>query len=243
MEEARKFDKRINAILEAYLQRLQDIYKENLVSVILYGSAASGEFVDKHSNLNLLVVLKSTELDILRAVSGLMRNFRFRMIKPVFLTENYIMNSTDAFPIEFMDMQENYAVLYGSDILKNIHIDLKNLRFQCEHELKVKLIHIRQRYLILTKDKGALKDLLFKSFTSITHILRSALKLKGKRPAYQKQDVLKEISLEFKISLDTWEKILALKNKQIKLKSQDIESLFFDFVRDLEKITEALDLL
>jgi hypothetical protein len=86
-----------------------------------------------------------------------------------------------------------------------------------------------------------LKDLLFKSFTSITHILRSALKLKGREPPYLKQDVLKDISLEFKISPDIWEKILAAKNKQVKLKRQDIEPLFFDFVRDLEKITEAVD--
>jgi hypothetical protein len=71
--------------------------------------------------------------------------------------------------------------------------------------------------------------------------LRSALKLKGRHPAYLKQDVLRDISLEFKISPDIWEKILAAKNKQIKLRPQDIEPLFIDFVRDLEKIAEAVD--
>jgi hypothetical protein len=86
-----------------------------------------------------------------------------------------------------------------------------------------------------------MKDLLFKSFTSIIHILRSALKLKGRHPAYLKQDVLRDISLEFKISPDIWEKILAAKNKQIKLRPQDIEPLFIDFVRDLEKIADAVD--
>ncbi len=238
-----QLDKRIKNILGVYIQRLQDIYRSNLVSVILYGSAASGEFVDKHSDLNLLVVLKSADLVILKGISGLIRHFRFRMIKPVFFTESYILNSTDVFPIEFMYMRENHAVLYGPDILENIHIDLKNLRFQCEHELKAKLIHIKQRYLMLNKNGAALKDLLFKSFTSVTHILRNALKLKGKHPSYQKEDVLKEIFLEFKINLDAWKQIFAAKNKQIKLKPQDIDALFFDFVKDLEKITEAVDAL
>jgi predicted nucleotidyltransferase len=220
---------------------VEGIYKENLVSVILYGSGASGEFVDKRSNLNLLVVLKNTDPAVLKAASGLMRRLRYRMIKPVFFTEDYIASSTDVFPIEFMDMRENYALLYGRDILKDIHIDLKNLRFQCEHELKAKLIHIKQRYLMVNRDKTALKDLLFKSYTSVTHILRSALKLKGRQPAYKKEDVLKEISSEFKISPDVWGKILAAKNKRIELKSQDIEPLFFDFVRDLEKIAGAVN--
>ncbi len=238
-----QLDKRIKNILGVYIQRLQDIYRSNLVSVILYGSAASGEFVDKHSDLNLLVVLKSADVVFLKGISGLMRHFRLCMIKPVFFTESYILNSTDVFPIEFMDMRENHAVLYGQDILENIHIDLKNLRFQCEHELKAKLIHIKQRYLMLNKSGAALKDLLFKSFTSVTHILRNALKLKGKHPSYQKEDVLKEIFLEFKINLDAWKQIFAAKNKQIKLKPQDIDALFFDFVKDLEKITEAVDAL
>ena len=134
-----KLDKKIKAILGIYIQRLQDIYKDNLISVILYGSAASGEFVDRHSNLNLLVVLKNTDLANLKSVSGLIRRFQFRTVRPIFFTEDYIINSTDTFPIEFMDMQENYAVLYGRDVLKNINIDMKNLRFQCEHELKAKL--------------------------------------------------------------------------------------------------------
>lgn len=238
-----KLDKRIKDILEIYSQKLQGIFKDNLISVILYGSASSGEFVDKHSNLNLLVVLKNTDLTNLKGVSGLIRKFRFRMIKPLFFTEDYIINSTDTFPIEFMDMQENYAVLYGRDVLENINIDMKNLKFQCEQELKAKLIHLRQRYLMLNKDATGLKDLLFKSFTSVIHILRSTLKLKGRQPPYLKANVLKEIALEFKINADVWEKILAAKNRQIKLRPQDIEPLFFDFVRDLEKITEAVDAL
>jgi len=34
------------------------------------------------------------------------------------MTEEYIAKSKDVFPIEFLDMQENYAVIYGKDVLK-----------------------------------------------------------------------------------------------------------------------------
>jgi predicted nucleotidyltransferase len=227
--------------LRNFIQNLKDIYKDELISLILYGSAASGEFIEKHSNLNILVVLKNTDLDNLKKASGIIN--KFKMINPLFLTKEHISSSTDIFPIEFLDMQENYLVLYGKDILKEINIDVKNLRFQCEHELKAKLINLRQAYLRINNDKTALRNLLFRSFTSILHILRNVLRLKGKKPPYLKQDILKEAALEFQMDMNVWEKILAAKNKQIKLSNKDTEELFINFVRELEKIVDIVDRL
>jgi hypothetical protein len=212
-----------------------------LISSVLYGSAASGEFVDKHSNLNILVVLKNTDLENIKKSSGLIR--KFSMIDPLFLTEDYIKTSTDIFPIEFLDMQENYYVLYGKDVLKDITVEINNLRFQCEQELKAKLINLRQAYLRLNKDKLSLRNLLFKSSNSILHILRNVLRLKGKGAPYLKQDILKEVALEFQIDISLWEKILASRNKQIKINHKDIEDLFIKFIKDLEKIIEIVDKL
>ncbi len=227
--------------VQDFIQRLKDTYQDGLISVILYGSAASGEFIDKHSNLNLLVVLRSTDLENLKKAASLTN--KFRMINPLFFTEKYINSSTDIFPIEFLDMQENYLILYGRDVLKDINIDIKNLRFQCEQELKSKLINLRQLYLTANKDEPALRWLLFKSFTSVLHILRNVLRLKGRKPPYKKEDILKEVALEFEFDSKNWNKILAAKNKQIKLRQKDTEGLFVNFVRELEKIVETVDRL
>lgn len=227
--------------VQDFIQRLKDTYQDGLISVILYGSAASGEFIDKHSNLNLLVVLRSTDLENLKKAASLTN--KFRMINPLFFTEKYINSSTDIFPIEFLDMQENYLILYGRDVLKDINIDIKNLRFQCEQELKSKLINLRQLYLTANNDEPALRRLLFKSFTSVLHILRNVLRLKGRKPPYKKEDILKEVALEFEFDSKNWNKILAAKNKQIKLRQKDTEGLFVNFVRELEKIVETVDRL
>lgn len=225
--------------LKSFIQGLKDVFREDLISLILYGSAASGEFVDKHSNLNLLVLLKSTELRDLKKASGIIG--KYRMINPLFLTESYIASSTDTFPVEFLDMQENYSVLYGKDALKGIVVETKNLRFQCEQELKSKLINLQQLYLLINKDKTALYNLLLKSFTSILHILRNVLRLKGKPVPYKKEEILKEIIPEFKIDIDIWGKILSAKKSEIKLSKHDIEPLFVNFVRELKKIVDVVD--
>jgi hypothetical protein len=165
------------------------------------------------------------------------------MIDALFLTEDYIANSTDIFPIEFLDMQENYLLLYGKDFLKDIQVDMRNLRFQCEHELKAKLIKLRQTYLLLNNNMPALRTLLFMSFTSILHILRNVLRIKGRKPPYLKHEVLKELASEFKIDIHVWEKILSAKNKKIKLTATEIKQLFISFVRELESIVTIVDKL
>lgn len=227
--------------LQKFVQGLKDIYQDRLISIILYGSAASGEFIEKHSNLNLLVVLENTNLENLKRASKVIN--KSKVINPLFLTEDYIKRSTDIFPIEFLDIQENYSVLYGKNILEDINIDIRNLRFQCEQELKAKLITLRQLYLKISADKAALKDLLFRSVTSVLHILRNVLRLKGKKPPYKKEDILRELDGEFLIDVNIWRKILQAKNKQIKLRNKDIEGLFVDFIAELEKIVDIVDRL
>lgn len=228
-------------ILQNFTQGLKDIYPEELVSLILYGSAASGEFVDQHSNLNLLAVLKNTDLGTVKKSAQLIR--KFKPINTLFLTEDYITNSIDIFPIEFLDMQENYFVLYGKDVLKDIQVGIHNLRFQCEQELKAKLLKLRQAYLLLSNNLPALRSLLLTSFTSVLHILRNVLRIKGRKPPYLKPEVLKELAFEFKIDLAVWERILSAKNKKIKLNAREIEQLFVSFVRELESLVVIIDKL
>ena len=232
---------RYKGVLQGFIQDLKSKYKEELVSLILYGSAASGEFVDKHSNLNLLVVLKNPGLEAIKRSSKLIR--RFKTANALFLTEDFIFNSTDIFPIEFLDMRENYFVLYGKDLLKDIQIDMRNLRFQCEQELKAKLLKLRQAYLLLNNSSGALRSLLFVSFTSALHILRNVLRIKGRKPPYLKNEVIKELASEFKIDIRVWERILSAKNKQIRITANETERLFIDFVKDLELVIDSVDKL
>lgn len=238
MEEL-KIAKAYKDMLNKFTQGLKDIYQDELVSLILYGSAVSGEFSGRYSNLNLLVVLKNTDLAAIKKAAKLAR--KFGMINPLFLTEGYIAGSTDIFPIEFLDMKENYSLIYGKDALKDITVDTRNLRFQCEQELKSKLLKLRQGYLALNNYPPELAGLLFASFISVLHIARNVLRVKGLEPPYLKSEILEKISSEFKLDINTWKKILSAKNKQVKLKAKDIEQLFVSFAKDLERIAAIVD--
>ena len=238
MENINMLDKH-KKILKGFTDDLSKIYHEDLISVLLYGSAASGEFVDKHSNLNLLVILKNTGLAELKKSSKILR--KLEMLNVLFLTENYILSSLDIFPIEFLDMQENHSVLYGKDILKDIHVDTGNLRFQCEQELKQKLLKLQHAYLRAGGNLSTLNTLLFSSFTSILHILRNVLRLKGITPPYLKHEIIRGLVSQFKINAFTWEKILAARNKEVKLSVRESEELFTDFTKEVETLISTID--
>ncbi|PIU41745.1 MAG: hypothetical protein COS99_03755 [Candidatus Omnitrophica bacterium CG07_land_8_20_14_0_80_42_15] len=227
-----------------FVENLKELYRDDLISIALYGSAASGEFIETHSNVNLLIILKNTNLPTLELSRKLVNKRSNRRIEPLFLSHEYLLNSGDVFPIEFLDMKENHTCLYGQDVLKEIKIDPKNLRFQCEQELKSKLILLKQQYLkINPKDRTALANLLFRNLTSALHILRNLVRLKGKRPSYKKEDVLKEVSLEFGVGSGAFFKILHAKKNSAALKAGDFKTLLAELTLELDKITEIVDKL
>lgn len=228
----------VQKILEDLVRGLEDIYGEGLVSVILYGSAASGEYSGDHSNVNVAVFLKDARLENIAKSSGLIR--KFRVITPAFFTEEFIRDSADVFPVEFLDMKENHLVLHGRDVLKDLAIDIKNLRFQCEQELKSKIINMKRAY-IGTGAASGLRRLLFKFFVSSLHILRNIVRLKGRAPSYRKEDILTELAEEFNIDVKNMRAIHDAKNGKKALKDSEVEGLFFAFVDVLEKIAEMVD--
>ena len=236
-----KLDPKHEDLLKEYIVALRGIFQNNLVSIILYGSGASGEFISDYSNFNLLVVLENAELNHLKGVSDLVNKLKFKRIRPMFMDEKFILSSADVFPIEFSDMQDSYIVLMGRDILKEIRIDLKDLRFQCEQELKEKLLNMKQQYLAVGHDKLEVKNLLFKSFTSVIHIFRNILRVKGTPPPLLKIDVLRQVSVELNVRIDTFRRVLEVKNTPNALTGQEAENLFFDFVRDLETAVNIID--
>ena len=231
---------KIQKTLDNFVMGIRGVYGGDLISIVLYGSAASGEYAGKHSNINLAVVLKSTSIPAIKKCIGFISKHKFLNINTVFFTEDYTRKSLDVFPIEFLDIKENHVVLYGKDVFKDISIDLKNLRFQCEHELKSKILNIKKLYL-RNRNKVVLKNILFKSVTSSLHILRNFVRLKGKEPSYRKWDILDEISRELSADVSCLRKLLEAKASNIRLSYKEIDELFTCLIEVLENVSDKVD--
>jgi len=170
----------MNGHLDKFVIDLKGNLGENLVSVILYGSAAKGGRVPEHSDLNVLVVLGDATLAAIdsmeKTVLAARKNAR---IFPVFWGINELKTSSDVFPMEFEDISRNNKVLFGADIFKDVAIDKKDLRHQIEFELRSKLLQLRGEWFSLKNSKSLLADFLMRSGTSFLHIFPHAQGLLG----------------------------------------------------------------
>lgn len=160
--------------------KLAEIYGEDLVSVVLYGSAARGDYREGISDLNLLVLLRAVNPTVLHRGTEIARAWSAQgNPPPLMFSEAEWRGSADVFPIEYSDMRDAHVVLHGPDPFDGLHIDWEHLRLNCEHELKSKLIQLREQYLLLADDPEGLGQMLTRSFPTFLTLFRAALRLAG----------------------------------------------------------------
>src|SRR5918911_5462400 len=127
---------------------LKATHGDNLASVVLYGSAATGDFVQLESDYNLLIALHRITPEDLRQAQAPMREWqRLGHPLPVYFTVEELSGAADVFPIEFHQMANARIVLYGHDPFEFVQLSSANLRHQTEYELRSKLIQLRRHYI------------------------------------------------------------------------------------------------
>ncbi|MGH9948989.1 MAG: hypothetical protein ACRD6X_17600, partial [Pyrinomonadaceae bacterium] len=131
-----------------FVDDVKATHGKNLAAVILYGSAAAGDFIPKHSDYNILIALQKIGPKDLRQAYACMREWnRMGHPVPVYFTVSELQNAADVFPIEFHQMTVAHKVLYGVDVLADLKISDAFLRHQTEYELRSKLIQLRRQYI------------------------------------------------------------------------------------------------
>src|ERR671916_2282965 len=101
--------------LEELVAQLRAAFGSELRSVVLYGSAASGEHIPKQSDYNVLVLVDALDVARLDAVAAVVRAWTDAGNPPPFtLTTDEWRRSADIFPMEYGDIQERHRVLFGT---------------------------------------------------------------------------------------------------------------------------------
>src|SRR5208337_5501659 len=107
--------------LTELVSRLKKGAEDNLLSVVLYGSAATEEFHPKHSDLNVLCIMRELgkeELSKLHAASTWW--VKKGHPAPLFFTLNELHRSADVFAIELVDIKAARRILYGEDVIASL---------------------------------------------------------------------------------------------------------------------------
>lgn len=205
---------RINERLEQFVTRMKSAAEPNIVSVIVYGSAAKGEVPDKYSDLNLLCVLRSASTDQLRKLAPVVAwwSTTFRDKPPLFVTLDELRNSADVFAIEMLDVKANHRVLYGEDPLLAINVPTNLHRVQVEHELRTMLLRLRQQFLMAPDNEAMMEEVLAKSLSGAVALLRHAVLAIGGTAPHSREATIEAASKAFQIDSSALMAVLDLRN-------------------------------
>src|SRR5262249_51844017 len=143
------------------------------------------------SDLNILCVLSEITPGELAQSEPIFRWWRDQgNPAPLLLSEHEVQTSTDCFPIEFHDMQRQHRLLHGKDVVSPLQVDNSFYRAQVEHELRAKLLRLRQKASGILSDKDLLRQLLADSLSTFCVLFRHALMLHGHEARMRKREVI-----------------------------------------------------
>jgi len=213
-------------------------------SIHITGSAVIPDYDAKLSDINSVVVLHQMDLAFIEFLAPLGKKYgKQKIAAPLVMTPEYINDSLDAFPMEFLDLKLIHKTVYGPDLFVGLQILPADLRLQCEREIKTKQIHLRQGYLSSLGKKELLTALLVKSFTGSMALFRAIISLLGKEPPIPRQQVISLFKKTTGVDTAVFEQILLLKAGTIKLPEQDLRSLFEHYYNALEAVGKIIDAL
>ena len=223
---------------------LRATHGENLASVVLYGSAASGDFIELQSDYNLLIALHRITPGDLRQAQAPMREWqRLGHPLPVYFTFAELRDAADVFPIEFHQMERARVVLYGRDPFETLRISDANLRHQTEYELRSKLIQLRRLYITSSVSARRLQDLMVESLSSFAALFAPVLLLHGQEPPVLKRDIVRAAVRLLGLRGEPFERVFGLRESGRTLEEVEANELFAAYMAEVERVIEAVDRL
>lgn len=228
----------LKVIIQPYLTRLLDIHKENIVSVVLYGSATGKYFIPKKSDINLAVIFENLEFQQLKDSLRLIEHgISKRITAPLLLSLSHIESAKDTFPVEFIEIKENNILLYGKDIFSGLKIDETNIKLFCRREIEGKLIRLRQAYLEIGLKRKGIEALMKESMYSLLPVFRALLRSRVQNPPIDKEQILIEFCNHYGLAKDVFIAILKDRMNDEKIKGGDAEIFFEKYLKEIEKVS------
>lgn len=227
---------------EQLLKELRVALGPGLKSVVLFGSAAAGDFVEGVSGHDLLIVadkLGATELNALSA--PLARWLKAGNPFPQLFTTAELAGSADVFPIELLDMQQSRRVLIGDDPVAGITINMDHFRLQLERELKTRLLLLRRKHLACAGRAADVTRLMVASVSTFLVLFRAALRLYDESTPSQKMEAMDDLARHVDFDPQPLRAVLELKHRKRQPVAAEIETLFGKYLESIEKVVHSVD--
>jgi len=236
-------------MLNEFVDDLKVTFKDRLSSVFLYGSCAVGECENASSDVNLMVIIKDLRAQDLKTANPIVKKI-IKQTKslPIFMDKDEWFNSCDVYAIEYSDIKDRNKMLFGEDLISSLNVDKKDLRLQCEQEVKNLLIRLRQVYLSKTDDKKSLKNVIKLSSKNFIIIFRTILKLIGETVPNQHKNVVTLLAEKiqnqgFNFDCEMFFKILEFRETSKGISDSEVEDVIEKLIDTTNSVLKYVDKL
>ncbi len=234
--------------MEKQLAELTDRLKKaagaNLRAVVLYGSAASGHFHKKHSDLNVLCILDRMDPAALAALQPAVEWWVGKdQPLPLVFTSEELERSADVFAIELLDIKSHHRMLFGDDCFAALDVPMERHRVELEHELRSRLVRFRQAYLVAAGKRRPLLQLMTKALSSFLTLFRHALLVLGEPPPADHHAMLDRLAGLLSVDLAPFHAVLEVREGKRDSSSLDPEDVACGFLDGVARVVDAVDRL
>lgn len=217
-------------------------YPEAVHSLHIVGSAVTPDFREKGSVIHSVIIIHKIDFDFIQFIASLGKKYGKKGIAaPLIMTPEYIRDSINVFPIEFHDFQLIHKTVAGEDIFKDLVISKAFLKLQCEREVKVRLIGLRQSYLTSMGDKRSLAEILSHSVVGCMPLIRGVLFMFDKEPPVKRHDAIRVFQELTSIDAGIFERLLQLRAGLIKPSKEELHHIFERYHTVLENVESFID--
>jgi predicted nucleotidyltransferase len=136
--------------LNSFLDSAKSAFGDDLVSIVLYGSAAEGR-LRATSDVNVLVVLKRFDRAAADNLREPLRLARATIeLHAMFLLEDEVSTASEAFAVKFTDIVARHRVVFGSDPFVKLDPSREALTRRLKQVLLNLQLRLRERYILLS---------------------------------------------------------------------------------------------
>jgi len=230
--------------LNELVKRLKEAAEENLSAVVLYGSAATDEFREAHSDLNILCLLNRVDgaaLAKLRPVGLWWWNKGHPT--PLVFTLEELLHSADVFAIELLDIKQHHKMLLGEDVFADLDVPLTLHRLLVERELRASVTRLRGAFLRSRGRRSELAELMIASASTFATLFRHSLIALGEAAPDSRRSAADRLAGIIGFDPAAFHTVLGLREGKGTVRQLNHEEAFGAYLDTVTRVAEKMDRL
>jgi hypothetical protein len=232
----------MEAKLTELVTRMKAAADANLKSIVLYGSAITGEFRAGHSDLNILCIVERAAAEDLEHLHEPAEWWvRQGNPPPLLFTLDELRRSADVFAIELIDITNHHRLLFGTDFFANFEVPLRLHRLQVERELRTDWLRLRQAILAAPLSYKAHLGIMAQSVSAFCALFRHALFALGNPMPASKREAVAAVAALTGADPSAFHALLDLREGKRKPRSIDVEASLHAYLEFVEVVTNEID--